>query len=429
MFKLCLASACLIILVVATNALGAGGTVSVSAGSTSAAPPSAVRSLSVVTPTMVTPIVTVVQPTPPSVVAPSSAAGATASAASNAVAARGARQVSTSGTDTGNCIASACKTIAYAVGQASAGDTVDVAAGTYAGGVTLTKELSLVGNGATIDAAGHDNGIVVTGPATTGSSVRGFTVEHANLEGILAEMTSGLSISDNTVMDNDLAFGTAKCAGSASDCGEGLHLMSVTNSRVRKNSVHDNVGGILLTDEAGPTAHNLIADNSVLNNTKDCGITLASHFISTAGPAAPSVAGVYENLVLHNTSSNNGAAGIGFFAGGPGGATWGNTAIGNTASGNGIPGIAIHSHTGGQNLNDNRIVGNTVSGNGADEEDTPTPGTTGVNVFSVVTRITGTVVVGNHISNEQFGIYVHLATVAGLGANMFTNVTVPITVQ
>lgn len=40
------------------------------------------------------------------------------------------RYVSTQGNNTGNCSSTACRTIGYAVGQASAGDTVKVAAGT-----------------------------------------------------------------------------------------------------------------------------------------------------------------------------------------------------------------------------------------------------------------------------------------------------------
>ena len=37
------------------------------------------------------------------------------------------------------------------------------------------------------------------------------------------------------------------------DCGEGIHLMSVADSTVAGNYVTGNSGGILLTDEFGPT--------------------------------------------------------------------------------------------------------------------------------------------------------------------------------
>jgi parallel beta-helix repeat protein len=340
----------------------------------------------------------------------------------------GTRHVSTTGTDTGTCISSPCLTIGYAVGQAAPGDAVEVAAGTYAESVEVTKQLTLSGSAATIDATGHDNGILISGPAAAGTKVRGFTVEHADLEGILAQMTSHLVIADNTVVDNDLAgIGSPKCQ-SQDDCGEGLHLLSVTGSIVSGNSVHDNIGGILLTDEAGPTAWNLIVGNTVNDNVKDCGITLASHFFSLAGPASPSAGGVYQNLVTHNTANGNGSAGIGFFAGPPGAAAWDNAAIDNTANGNGLPGVAIHSHTPGQNANGNIVVGNRLAGNGPDD-DANTDGPTGIAVFSAVTPITGTLVAANRIADEHLGIYISNASVSGLRTNRFVNVDIPISIN
>jgi hypothetical protein len=47
----------------------------------------------------------------------------------------------------------------------------------------------------------------------------------------------------------------------------------------------------------------------------DCGITLASHWFQLGSPVEAGVGGVYDNVVLHNTSNGNGAAGIGIFAG------------------------------------------------------------------------------------------------------------------
>ena len=93
------------------------------------------------------------------------ATGSTAPAAPTAT-----RHVSTAGTDAGNCTSSPCRTIGYAVGQANAGDTVAVAAGTYAESVTLTKQLALLGDAATVDAAGHLNGIVISGAGSAGTS-------------------------------------------------------------------------------------------------------------------------------------------------------------------------------------------------------------------------------------------------------------------
>jgi len=346
-----------------------------------------------------------------------------------------ARQVSPTGTDVGDCVTAPCRTIGYAVSQAQAGDSIFVAAGTYAETVTVTKRLSLVSTGATIDAAGQTsppNGVVISGAAAAGTVLRGFTVENAGLEGIFAVQTSNITIANNIVVGND-AYGPFNplCADQPDDCGEAVHLQSVTNSVVRANLVQDNVGGILLTDEDGPTSGNTISDNRVLDNSKDCGITLASHHFSLVAPAAPGVAGVYQNQVLHNTSNGNGAAGIGVFAGPPGAAAWGNLVVGNTAMNNGLPGVAIHSHTPFQYVNDNVVVNNTLSGNGPDGDIEGDDGPTGISVFSAVIPIQHTVIASNRISNEQYGIFaVNTVKLSGLPSNKFaSSVAVPITIH
>jgi parallel beta-helix repeat protein len=359
------------------------------------------------------------------------------------------RYVSTGGSNTGNCAVMPCRTTSYAVGQAAAGDTVSVAPGTYSESVTLSKRLTLVGRNesddsaeedtdtdhdgrsskTTINAAGHDNGLIITGAGSSGSVVRGFTIENAGREGVLAIKTSDLTIAGNILVRND-AYGpnSPQCpAADPDDCGEALHLQSVTNSIVTGNLVQDNVGGILLTDEDGPTSGNLISNNRVLYNVKDCGITLASHFFHLGAPVAPSAGGVYQNQVLHNVSIGNGAAGIGVFAGPPGAAAWGNVVVGNTAKNNGLPGVAIHSHTPFQYVNDNVIAYNTLSGNGPDDDaDTVFP--TGISVFSAVVPIPHTTIAHNRISNEHFGVFtVKALKVSGLPTNKFaSSVDVPI---
>ena len=370
------------------------------------------------------------------------ALAATAVTGSTALGApKATRYVSTAGTDTGNCTASPCRTIGYAVGQANAGDTVAVAPGTYAESVTVTKQLALLGDAATIDAAGHLNGIVISGAESAGTSVHGFTIVNASLEGIFANKTSGLTISGNTLMHNDAAGPfDPLCINQPDDCGEALHLQTVTGSTVSGNFVQDNVGGILLTDEDGPTAGNTIRGNSVLDNSKDCGITLASHWFQFGSPAAPGVSGIYNNKVLDNVANGNGAAGIGVFAGPPGGAAWGNLVQGNTAENNGLPGIAVHSHTAFQNVNDNVIVNNALAGNGVDDDlaslvpeaDAPTGISVMADVLTIAppvlpaSPIDRIVVAANRISDEHFGIFTLGARASGLPSNKFDAVAVPV---
>ena len=142
--------------------------------------------------------------------------------------------------------------------------------------------------------------------------------------------------------------------------------MGTSFSRVIGNNVHDNVGGILVTDETGPSHGNLIANNISRDNIEDCGITLPSH--NALATSDPSKAGVYDNTVVGNLSQGNGGAGVGMFAPFPGTASYNNRVIGNILLGNGEAGVGIHAHAPGQNVSGNAIIGNVISGNGVDPD-------------------------------------------------------------
>jgi hypothetical protein len=336
-----------------------------------------------------------------------------------------------SGSDLNPCTAnSPCKTISHAVAVASAGDTVVVEAGTYHETVSVTKTLSLIGQGATVDASQLINGIVISGPGASGTVLRGFTVENAIGEGVLAVSTSNLTLQGNHVVANDQGHDTPvtqECATQGEvpgDCGEGLHLMSVTDSRVLSNDIENNIGGILVTDEVGPSHGNLIAFNVSRDNGEDCGITLPSH--NPKAVADPTAGGVYDNTILDNLSVGNGGAGVGMFAPFPGAASYGNRVIGNALLNNGEAGIAIHSHAPGQNVAHNVIIGNAVSGNGVDP-DSGSGHPTGIALFSAADATT-VVVAANQISNEYWGIFIAgPVTVFGLQSNFFSrSVTQPV---
>ena len=331
--------------------------------------------------------------------------------------------------------------IAAAVSAASAGDTVNVASGTYKEDVVIGKSLSLVGanpNSTTIDATAVSNGIYIDGldnPGLSGVVVTGFTVKNANFEGILVTSASDVTLWGNHVLNNDksLSISTATCPGLPSfetaegfDCGEGVHLVGTDHSTVAGNVVENNAGGILLSDETAPTAFNLVTGNVAKDNPYDCGIIMASH-PRAAGSGSP--LGVTHNTIANNRSIHNGfqvpgaGAGVGIFTFLPGGTVSNNVVSHNRLEDNGLPGVAFHAHSPGEFLNDNLIVGNWISGNGADTEDAATPGPTGINIFGI-SSITGTIISQNIVKDEAYQVVVNTPAQVNVHLNNFVDKTV-----
>jgi parallel beta-helix repeat protein len=319
-------------------------------------------------------------------------------------------------------------TIGAAVAAASAGDTINVAQGIYKEQVSIGKPLFLIGKNASntvIDATGKANGIKITN--TSQVVVTGFTVENADAAGIWITGSSFINISGNNVVHNDLGLipganptcpaliGTPFEKGEAEDCGEGIFLSNVDHSAISNNTVTQNAGGILITDDTGATHHNQIIGNSVVHNTQlDCGITLPSHNPTPAG-------GVYDNLIADNDSMYNGGPGVGIFAPIPGSRASGNIVKNNRLIGNGLPGVTMHNHvpngTPGfppapANFDDNQIIGNVISDNSQDFEDAATSGPTGIHVYSV-SPMKGTIITGNIIDRESLDISIKIPPIAG----------------
>ena len=326
-----------------------------------------------------------------------------------------------------NCYA----TIGAAIAQATAGDTIQVSQGIYHEDVVIGKPLSLIGKNPAntiIDAMGMSNGIFIDGLDHSGLAhvtVSGFTVRNANFEGILMTNVSESAVWGNILTGNDrsLDFANQNCPGLPAfetaegfDCGEAIHLSGVDHSQIGGNTIHGNSGGILISDETGPTHDNWIANNLVKSNLYDCGITIPSH------PRAPSLPhggpfGVYGNVISGNVSEYNGTmgegAGIGLFGFMPGARVSDNTISGNVLIGNGLPGVAMHAHSPFENMSNNVITGNYIAGNGADTGDAATPGPTGINLYINLVLAggpapSGTVISKNVIKNETDDVVVKI---------------------
>jgi len=372
-----------------------------------------------------------------------------------------------------NCASAAYSTVQSAVDAASPGSTVVVCRGTYTEDVIISMPLTLSGqHGAVIHGSSIANGSCEQlGPNGPGSApclagitiksghvkVQGLTVTGAQGEGILATGSlAGGSIKDVTIEGNRVVGNDTggippsttspypQCVEVGEipgDCGEGIHLMGASHSTVSHNFVSGNSGGVLLTDEFGPTHHNAIEHNTITENAFDCGVTAPGHnpnALDSSGKPQPSKAGVYDNMIRHNRITKNGlkgeGAGVLFANAGPGTASYDNVVDHNYIAGNELSGVTMHAHTVPpglfEDLSGNRITHNTIGKNnvGGDPLDgSADDATTGVLVFSgsVPVKVT---IAHNRIRDNQIGIWLGVGgnVAATLSHNVFQHVTTPV---
>jgi hypothetical protein len=193
--------------------------------------------------------------------------------------------VDPAGNDSNSCLApvpaSACLTLQAAIDKATAGDTIHVAAGTYASSlVTVDKTLTLLGAQAGIDARTR------VGAESVLSNSEGMRIE-----------ASAVAIDGFTIQDSTLVF-----------TGFGIFMdpsASVSGTRVVNDIIQNNEVGVGLAN-AGPS-QGLIQHNLIQNNNL---------------PAAASGDGIYTDqfvgrqvtnvLIDANSLVGNGNAGVAF---------------------------------------------------------------------------------------------------------------------
>ena len=338
------------------------------------------------------------------------------------------------GADT-SCWTAGYSDINTAIAAVGPGGTVVVCAGTYDEQVVVTKSLNLYGRGATIDAKGQKPlkigtmtlpgsiGIGVLG--TSGVQVSGFRVTGAGFDAILVGLSSHVSVSRNYLWDNG-------------DVGVDINGSSYT--QVTGNySAHNEGGGFLVADDVGPTSHNVVGWNVATANPGGCGVIVAGH--STAGVTYTLVTGNWlsDNGTL---KSSGGGAGVVIASEVPGETVAYTTVAGNHIWGNGLAGVTVHVHEPNQDFNGTKILGNWIGQNNtlgdpiglfastaanAKNYAVADTKTTGI-LAATASSVTGTVIAGNHISDNHFGIFledlstVKTANVSGLGTNSFSSV-------
>jgi nitrous oxidase accessory protein NosD len=364
------------------------------------------------------------------------------------------------------CGSATFTSINAAVAAAPSGGKVVACPGTYHEDVLVQKPLRLWGKGATIDATGFENAMQIV---ASNVKVRWFKLTNANGEGLLVGIDSfadiGLlppsgpvltneNIQHVRAIDNDKGFTGAEQANCKypGDCGGGIHLNVVEHSVVGESVVNDNADGILLTDDYGPNAHNLIEHNIVNDNKTECGIVLPSHSSNavnyvvnqdgsmTVTGRNPDQGGVYDNIVRGNITEGNGTApappefggvggsgsGIGIFGSGPGSGAYDNLVEDNYVAGNGLAGVTLHAHhPGGEDINGNEIVGNWIEKNNvagdAFDGGVSNFATTAVAVYSVPS--VQMVIRGNVFRHNAIGVWLtNTVTAAGLGQNSYRDV-------
>jgi len=255
--------------------------------------------------------------------------------------------VTTAGDDNNDCLSpgTPCATINGAIGKATAGDTVNVAVGTYTGSSTevvlINRDITLSGGWdatftlqsgmSTIDGQGARRGVTVNSVST----VEAFIIQNgspfnSNSGGGIANFSSTLTLNNSIVRGNSTAFGGGIYNGGT---------LTLNNDVLSGNSATTFGGGIL-------NGGTLTLNNSYVGGNSGGGIA------NSGGTST------LNNSTVSGNSTDFGGGLIN--SGGPTGTiTLNNTTVsGNSASEDG-GGIANFSATGAVTLNYSTVTNNT----------------------------------------------------------------------
>jgi hypothetical protein len=183
------------------------------------------------------------------------------------------RLVSTTGSDSGACTGSPCATIAYAITQATSGDTINVAAGTYteAGINIVDKNLTITGAGAasTIVQAAASAGIATdrvfrlndaVTPFDMTGTIEAMTIRYG-VSGSGGGVNNSAALTLNDVVISDNQTNSLNGGGISSNAGS----VTLNNSTVSNNQSADKGGGIFVS------VANLTLNNSTVSGNTAVG--------------------------------------------------------------------------------------------------------------------------------------------------------------
>ncbi len=190
--------------------------------------------------------------------------------------------VSTTGTDTGNCIASPCATINYAISQAPAGTTIKVAAGSYNQTVDISKPIDLKGAGAsltTINGQGLDPssnnyyGVVYVGTTGGLTTIQGFTITNPYPDAFTSGEPEAVALKDQSssdsvdVVNNIIVEGSAD-SNSSTDFPIGIDtFLNSATTIISGNTISGFFQGALLEDNGPATVSSNIFTGEIANTS------------------------------------------------------------------------------------------------------------------------------------------------------------------
>ncbi|MCW4025539.1 MAG: right-handed parallel beta-helix repeat-containing protein [Candidatus Bathyarchaeota archaeon] len=203
-------------------------------------------------------------------------------------------------------------TIQGLIDSASSGDTVNIPAGYYTGGIKINKSISLIGQGKSvtvIDANFIGNAIVIT---SRNVEISGFTIKNSpkGSPAIYASNQPNISINSNNILDNAGGILLESCSyakiqnnyfyhnnAMANGAAGFSYCNSVefSNNTVRKNAA---IGASFTQCQGCIIQYNQITDNNE---------------VLSGNPIVPSGLGIWHSsnmTISYNNVTNNGAHGI-----------------------------------------------------------------------------------------------------------------------